>query len=102
MSTRKAGTWGSCHSTPFSWLLTRTERNATALRLARHATRSGGSWPSFSDDDVVQWCVEEACLEAFDLFEAGVKAELAERAAATAAVNEAQAQARRELEQMKA
>jgi hypothetical protein len=50
----------------------------------------------------VQWCVEEACAVANDLFEAGVRAALEEQAAADAAIADAQARARRELEQMTA
>lgn len=50
----------------------------------------------------MQWCVEEACATANDLFEAGVRAVLAEKAAAETAVADAQARARRELEQTKA
>jgi hypothetical protein len=60
-------------------------RSQSALRLARHARRQHGTFPTFSDDPVVQFCIEEALIEKLDAHERRQHEEAANAAAIAAA-----------------
>jgi hypothetical protein len=59
-------------------------KSTDALRIARHAKRQQGAFSVFSDDPVIQWCVEEALMEKLDREERRQR-EQAENQAAIAA-----------------
>lgn len=54
-------------------------RSQEALRLTRLCLRSGREFPRLSPDDVVQFCIEDACFERVALLDRIASHEMAER-----------------------
>jgi hypothetical protein len=77
--------------------LLRTDTSA-ALRIARHAKWQGGRFPRFADDDVVQFCVEEALVTALELQEAAVVLAAEEAKPAVDAVSRSMSRRQKVLE----
>lgn len=68
------------------------------MRLTRHVRDCCWSWPTFSDDPVVQFCVEEALKVRLELHEHEQAAELELEAANEAAIAAARDAVQQDLE----